>query len=304
MNERTTDNPFRPHTPVWQLENFFGRSREAKLVLQSLRNGQCVSIVGPPKRGKTSFLNYIADIDVFQRYALRVGEHIFVRIDVKSVQGLSLADVEQETCFFCLRGEIIQQVKESNITLAQKLEQATEQVRLHTAYFGLTTLFRTAFENGLKPIVVLDNFDSLAMNTRLSENFFTALRAFATSHYMAYLIASQHPIHELEKVRIEASPLFSDFYHIVLAPFSSEESREFVAAILDRVNVQLPVFVIDHILELGCNEPYCLQLAGYHTFEVWREKGKKLLPEDCEEIERRFEAALNKEQKEGMEKRV
>jgi AAA+ ATPase superfamily predicted ATPase len=296
MYERTRVNPFRPHSPIWRPSNFFGRSRETRQVLQSLRNGQSVSIVGPPKCGKTSLLNYVADIDVFQRHALRAGEYIFVHIDVLSVRGKSLADVEQDVCFFRLREEITRQVKESNVTVGTKLEKATRQVGSRTAYFGLTTLFRTAFENGLKPIVVLDNFDSLAKNTRLSGSFFDALRAFAMGYYgMAYLVASRRRLHELEKIRAEASPLFNIFREVLLGPFALKESHELVTAILGRVNIQFPVFAIDHILELGRNDPYQLQLAGYHAFEVWRERGERLREVDCREIERCFEAALGQE---------
>jgi len=287
-------NPFRPHSPIWRPSDFYGRSKEARRVLGSLRKGQSVSIVGPSKCGKTSLLNYISDIEIFQRHALLAGKHVFVRIDTTDVRGQSLADVEQDECFFCLREEITHQIKESNVTIADKLKKATRQAVSQSAYFGLTTLFRTAHENDMKPIVTLDNFDALTKNTRLTERFFQALRFFATGHYgMAYLIVSRHPLHKLEKIRIEASPLFNIFHQIVLGPFTSKESHELVNAILKRSDIQFPAFAIDYVLKLGHNEPYRLQLAGYHAFEIWQEKGARLQEADCREIKRRFGVALS-----------
>jgi AAA+ ATPase superfamily predicted ATPase len=303
MRESKRENPFRPNSPVWQPGGFFGRSRETRRVLQSLRNGQSVSIVGPPKCGKTWLLNYVADIEVFQRYALLAGEHIFVHIDVVNVEGHSLAEMEQDECFFQLREEIIRQIRESNVTIGAKLEEATRRVDLRSAHFGLHTLFRTAHESGLKPIVALDNFDMLAINTHLAESFFQALRFLATGHYwMAYLVASRHPLHELERVRPEASTFFGICHQIVLEPFAPKESRELVTTTLEIADIRFPTFVIAHILKLGCNEPYRLQLAGYHAFEMWRENDNRLREADCGEIERCFEMALRQSLGEFSEK--
>ena len=294
MLEQARTNPFRPYSPVFQPRDFFGRSRETRRVLQLLRNGQSVSIVGPPKCGKTSLLNYVADIDIFQRYALLAGEHIFVYIDVVNVEGHSLADIEQDECFCRLREEITRQIKESSVTIGTKLEEATRRIDLPTAHFGLYTLFRTAREHGLRPIVILDNFDMLAKNTRLAENFFQALRSLATGYYeMAYLVASRRPLHELEKTRPEASTFCGICQQIVLGPFTLDESRELVTTSLERIGVWFPVFAIEHILRLGCNDPHLVQLAGYHAFEVWQENGGDLQETDCEVIEHRFREAMN-----------
>jgi len=295
MQESKEENPFRPNSPVWQPRGFFGRSREIRRVLQSLRNQQSVSVVGPPKCGKTSLLNHVADIEVFQRHALQAGEHIFVYIDVVNVGGRSLAEMEQDECFLLLREEIIRQIKESNLTVGSKLAEATRQADLQSALYGLNTLLRTAQQCRVKPIVALDNFSTLAKNPRLSEHFFQALRFLATGHYwLAYLVASRHPLHELEKIRPEASTFFGICHQIMLEPFAPQESRELVIKTLERTSIQFPAFAIAHILELGCNEPYRLHLAGYQAFEMWQEKGKRLREADCGEIERCFATALRR----------
>ncbi len=288
MCKQNKANPFWINGPIEQKQNFFGRSKETQRVLQFLRKEQSVSIVGPPRRGKTSFLNYIADPGVLERYQMRADEHIFVRIDSRL-----LADVDQGRCFYSIREEIIHQFESFDATIGAKLREATISTVDTTAHFGLRTLFRTTQENGLMPIVALDNFDDLAKNTRLEDSFFAALRSIVTNYRMAYLMISQRPLHELEKTRPEASTLSGICQYIPLRPFTLEESYKLVTVYLERAGIRFPAFAIELILGLGCNDPYLVQLAGYHAFEVWRENGGDLQETDYEVIEHRFREAMN-----------
>ena len=152
-------------------------------------------------------------------------------------------------------------------------------------------MFRSAQACGLKLVIALDNLDALNQNRFLGAYFFSALRSLHTNYDMAYLVASQSPLDELERICPEGpgSPFFNIFQQITLGRFREEESRRLVVILLDLAGAKCPDFVTDCILELGRNEPCRLQRAGHSAFQVWQENQGDLQVEHWEEIRQRFE---------------
>jgi predicted AAA+ superfamily ATPase len=64
----STENPYFHRGPIRKPEHFFGRSQEVTNALSLLKKNQSVSIVGPRRIGKTSFLLHLAR--VLARYGL------------------------------------------------------------------------------------------------------------------------------------------------------------------------------------------------------------------------------------------
>jgi hypothetical protein len=211
---------------------------------------------------------------------MRAGEYVFVRIDCRL-----LGNVDQGPCFYLLRDRVINRLEELDAALGAEMR---EKCTGTTAHFGLRTLFREVQAKGLRLILVFDDFDDLARNPNLEDNFFAALRSLATMYDIAYLLASRRPLHELEQTRPEAST-FSGICQVIRVPaFSITDSRRLVMSYLAGVSVQFHPCITDLILGLGINRPYRVQLAGYHAFEVWRENDGQSQQADCVEIERRF----------------
>jgi len=284
MNTAELQNPF-CLGPIRLEAQFFGRKEEIRQALRFLSKEQSVSIVGSSKVGKTSFLFHVTQPFVRAKRKL-VEEQVFVYFDCRS-----LVELYQGECYLRIREEIIRQIKDMESVdkaVGTQLERIVREAGSQTAYFGLRTLFRTAQKSDLHLIVLLDNFEYLARNHRLDEHFFSGLRGLSTNHQMAYLVASQSSLDKLERVRPEASPFFNIFTSVQLGPLTPTESRKLVCTSLKRVYVKFSELVIDHILELGNNEPYHLQRAGYVAFQVWQENREALCDEHCREISRRF----------------
>jgi hypothetical protein len=285
MNTVYPENPFSLE-PITIPSQFFGRKSEVRRAIGFLHGLQCVYVAEPVGIGKTSFLLHVAHPQVRAGYE-KAQEHIFIQLD-----GCSLAGFDLSACCLHICQETIQQIKKAPVageTLGIQLEQTVREVNWESPYFHLNTLFQTADERlGCKLVVSLDNFDALARSSALEDVFFSALRSL-TRYDMAYLIASQSPLPELERVRPAASPLFNVFQRIRLKPFAPEESDRLVTAMLESVRAVFPQYVIDHILALGNNEPHRLQRAGHVAFRLWQENGRDLNEAHCEEIERRFE---------------
>lgn len=289
MNTTHSQNPFCLE-PINVLAKFFGRKKKTRRVLGFLHWGQCVSIVGPAKIGKTSLLSHVAHPYVRAKHRL-TEEQTFVHLD-----GHSLTNLHEGECYLHIREEAIRQIK-STVAVERgvgiRLEEMVREASSTTTHYGLRTMFRSAQACGLKLVIALDNLDALNQNRFLGANFFSALRSLHTNpnHDMAYLVASQSPLDKLEQICPEGpgSPFFNIFQQITIGLFREEESRRLAVTLLDLAGAKCPDFVMDCILELGRNEPCRLQRAGHSAFQVWQENQGVLQVEHCEEIRQRFE---------------
>ena len=272
--------------PVESEAQFFGREQEIRRALRFLHQEQSVSIVGSAGIGKTSFLLHVARPLVRAKQKL-AEEQVFVYFDCDL-----LAECEQGECYLRIREGAIQQIKNMESldkAVGTELEKAVHKASLQTAYFALRTMFQVAQENDLHLVVLLDNFESLARNSLLDWSFFSSLRGLPDRYPMAYLVASQLSMYELEQVRSEASPFFNIFVAVPFDQLDSAESSKLVCTLLKRVPVEFPDSVIGHILDLGGNRPDRLQWAGYVAFRLWQANGGSLCDEHCGEISRQFE---------------
>jgi hypothetical protein len=277
-------NPFIVGEPVPCASQFWGRAKEARSVLGYVQMGQCVSLVGPPGSGKTSFLNYVSDPDVYAQYGLHPYASLFVRLE-----GRDFAGCDQAACLDRFAECVIAQAEKTSPPLARQLRDALEgQSRGH---LGLRTLFRFVCDDGRQPVVLLDDFCHVAHNARLEDSFFAALRSLATGCQVSYVIASRQPLHELETMRPEASTLCGICRPIALPPLAEQESRELVLGLLAQAQATFPASIVDRILGWGRNEPWRLQLAGHEAFQVWQENGGKLRESESAAVARRFERA-------------
>lgn len=64
------ETPYFHRGPIRKPEHFFGRTQEITNTLSLLKNNQSVSIVGPRRMGKTSFLLHISHPEVMARHGL------------------------------------------------------------------------------------------------------------------------------------------------------------------------------------------------------------------------------------------
>lgn len=282
MNTTYPKNPFCLE-PINVLAKFFGRKKETRRALSFLHRGQCVSIVGPAKIGKTSFLSHVAHPYVCAKHRLAT-ECLFVHLDSHF-----LVDFSEGECYLRIREEVIRQIKSTvavDRDVGTQLEKSVRATSSRTAHYGLRTLFRSAQACGLKLVIALDNLDALNQNCFLGLEFFSALRSYHI-YDMAYLAASQSPL-RLDP-ECPGSPFFNIFQQIPIGLFTEGESRQLTVTLLDLAGVKFPDFVTNCILELGRNEPYRLQRAGHIAFQVWQKNYGDLQVKHCEEIKQQFE---------------
>jgi hypothetical protein len=258
-------NPFFHRGPIRQREYFCGRTDNIGQSLSLLRNGQNVALVGQRRIGKTSLLFHIADPVVFEAHGLHRGEHLFVYLDGAELGHLSPDEV---------LGLLLDQ-------LAATLSAARCSIKLSRAppdgvsYRDFREAVLKVTGAGLKPIYLLDEFESLADNPYLGPRFFSGLRALSSQFDLCFVTASRESLLRLTCANVEtlSSPFFNTFANLHLGLYAASEARSLVEILATRAGLDLPSQTIDRILGLAGPHPLFLQIAAFHAVELWGEEG-------------------------------
>lgn len=259
------NNPFFHRGPIRRHEFFFGRSDKVAQSLLLLRNGQNVSLVGQRRIGKTSLLFHIANPVVFETHGLRLGEHLFVYLDSNELGSLSPNEI-----LSLWAGELEGALSAAGHALA--LPRLADGGMTYRAF---RQVLLNAIESGIKPIFVLDEFESLAGNPYLDAGFFSGLRALSSQADFAFVTASRQSLLELTYANASAlsSPFFNTFASMHLGLLSAREARGLVESLAAHTGLGLGSDLVQRILELAGPHPLLLQIAAFHAVELWGESG-------------------------------
>jgi len=107
---------------------------------------------------------------------------------------------------------------------------------------------------------------------------------------VAYVTASRTPIHTLAYAQPEtlSSPFFNIFAPLHLGLFSDEDAQGLVETLATKGSATFDPDLVDLIMELAGPHPLLLQIAGFHTFEAWRQRDGLLEEGDHAEIRHHF----------------
>jgi hypothetical protein len=258
-------NPFFHRGPIRQREYFYGRAHHVAQSASLLRNGQNLALVGQRRIGKTSLLFHLADPVVFETHGLRRGEHLFVYLDATELGVLS-------------PDEIFALLSDGLATAARPTGHSLDLIRPPPevlSYRDFREVVLRVTEAGLRPIYLLDEFESLADNPHLGPRFFSGLRALSSQFDLCFVTASRQSLLELTYTNAEtlSSPFFNTFANLNLGLYSESEARRLVEGLATHATLDLPPQTTDHILRLAGPHPMLLQIAAFHAVELWEKEG-------------------------------
>ncbi len=239
-------NPFHWRGTVTDSTAFVGREREMVSIFARLRTLGCVSIVGDRRIGKSS-LAYQACASATQKLG---SEARAVYIDMLSSRHHTLDG---------LLGAVLTGLGAGEETALSG--SGTEKL----AAFEVTV--RKLRQEGLLPVVVLDEFEGLASRVdQFGDDLLESWRSLGNDGRMAFVATSARPMEAVTK----ASELTSSFYNIFaqmkLGEFTEEEARAFArrAVSAGRLETGDDTF----ILRVGKQHPLRLQVAAWHVCEA------------------------------------
>lgn len=250
------ENPYYHRGPIRESEHFYDRTQETERTLQMIRNGQSVSVVGPRRIGKTSFLFHLSNSQVRAAKGFPDEEAQFVYIDGEVLVGMEelevLRSLFQET--------------------AIRVRGAREAVIPIVDYCSFDHALQELARSRKQLVYLIDEFEYLARNERLSAGFFSFLRSLAMQRGVVYVVASAMPLSSLVSDRAQSSsPFFNFFAPLYLGLFSDVDARRLIREPSQAAGIVFSPEMEDYILDLAGPHPFFLQIACYHAFELVRE---------------------------------
>lgn len=250
------DNPFFHRGAIRRAEEFHGRRAEIAQILGLCRNGQSVSIVGPRRIGKSSLLLHLSRPVTRAAYDLGQDRALFATVDCQELGGSPPEEVYEA---------LLTSIADALSSTPLKLEN----LRRPGTYRALDRVLNTIYKANVSVIVLLDEFELLAANARLTPYFFARLRGLTTKYGLAFLTASQRPLISISAdEQILSSPFFNIFVSLTLGLFSEDEAITLIDRRLRDTGVTFTPELRAQIFKLAGYHPCFLHIAGYHAFQA------------------------------------
>lgn len=243
-----TTNPYTYDRPIADRSRFLNRRFEITRVSSRIaaHRPQSVSIVGDPRTGKTSLLNWLCDAASHAEYLEDPARYVYLLLRLKD------APPGGPDVFFERVGEA--------------LRDAGEEAAQPT-YEGFIAGVERLMRRGKKLVLFCDDFHAVTQNQAFPLEFFSFLRSVANNHDVAYVTTSAAALHRLcASPALEESPFFNIFTTVTLRPFRPEDAHSLVQGPAAAAGAPFGEEV-GWILDLGGCLPYLLQLTASLAFE-------------------------------------
>ncbi len=274
-------NPFFNRHRITDPAYFCGRRGELEQLYSAIMTGQCRSIVGERKVGKSSLLSYLPNPDAQRRFGLDPERTLFAYLDVEGMGSATRSEFWQEVLDQLYAG-----LREAELRGA--LRAAIQEPELR--FMRVRRTLRSLRDAGYRIVLALDEFESLAQSQHFEVDFYGELRSLAGEVGVVYLTASKRSLYELtyRHSTTLSSPFFNIFSELPLGLLPETEAEELLQR-LSRLGGQAGFAPADvaRALEWAGPHPFFAQLAGYHLWESGAAE-HPLTPAEAEQVQRRF----------------
>ncbi len=249
------NNPYGRLTPILDPHEFIGRAEVVQDLYTAIADKQSVAITGLRRIGKSSLLHYLPSPEAQRRFApgVDLNRYLFVLADFGEHLHKSSEDF-----FNALGAELISQSRSYPLTL--EFPKETGEDRFYE-------LLNRINEQGFYPVILLDEFDKITLNSQFDASFFSFLRALAIRGRVSYVTASQATLREVAHRDLSGSPFFNIFYTCTLGPLDPEEARELVTRPAQEAHLPFTESEIALVLKLAGRHPFFIQRVCHFLFE-------------------------------------
>lgn len=276
-------NPYLSRMPVEEPREFHGRRREVRLIMETIgahRPGS-VSLVGYRRIGKTSTLRFIqnragAMTEFESLLAWPADNYLFVFVDLEFLRIEDGSSSDAAVTFFRhlltrLHHAVEKRLANQPSFLAPDRAAALrrrhdEGLRTTNAYFlateGLEEYLRDLAQANVVVVMLLDEADAI-----VKRGFGHALRSLVSTNPLAYVLATQKPLHELDPDE-DLSPLFNLCTPAPLGLLDDDAARALVEVPAAEVGQPFSDAATDYILSLGGGYPDFLKVAAMIVFDA------------------------------------
>ena len=261
-------NPFISGNPV-SAKAFINRQREIRRIVgRILNHGQSSAIIGAPRSGKTSLLQYLnAPEKADALYGEEKEKLLFSYMD-----SMLLGNSFSPATFW---QRILEPVEKAMGKGISPLKDAyLTCIKENCGNFVLERLFGQLFLTDRRLILLLDEFDAFLDNDIFHQSeFYGGLRALASrSKGLVVVIASRQSLSELnhgtQEFNRTGSPYFNFLDEIPLRPFTQKATEKLLSLAGERFTKKDR----DFIIRLAGGHPYFLQTAAFELWECYEDE--------------------------------
>lgn len=243
------NNPYVFDRPVPGYAGFYNRVSELTRITSRIaaERPQSVSVVGNPRSGKTSTLNWLSDPLSRRSYLEAPDDYVCLILDLGAQRPTT---------------------PEAFFSLVSAALEANGVDGMAPSYDGFNDVVRELMRQERKLVVFCDDFHLVTAHEGFPLDFFSYLRSMANSNDVAYITTSPKPLQEVCHTKdIEESPFFNIFTTVNLSPFKAEAALELVEKPAEAAGA---AFGGDAgwIAGLGGGSPYLLQLGANVAFDA------------------------------------
>ncbi len=263
------DNPFFHRGAIRRAEEFHGREAEINQIVGLCRNGQSASIVGPRRIGKSSLLLQLGRLSTVAPSDNDRYKTIFALVDCQELGGSPPEEIYEA---------LLTSVTDSAFAVGLNVES----IQRPGTYRALDRALNAIVNAGISVVIILDEFELLAGNSRLTPYFFARLRGLTTKYGLAFLTASQRPLFAITADKeILSSPFFNIFVTLSLGLFAIDEALDLLKRRLEGTPIEFSANLDRHIISLVGTHPFFLHIAGYHAFNALVQEPEIIEADDC-----------------------
>ena len=273
-------NPFFHRGPIRDPAYFYGRQHETRLMLDLVRNGQSVSVLGQRRIGKSSFVLHASHPAVLHTHGLHPEQYLLHLRGLPGPRrpdgGRALRVVASEPCQGIAR------------TRAEWDESGGDGER--QVLCDLEADLAKAIQAGFRPVFAFDEFEALAASRNLTPDFFSSLRRIVTGYPVAIVTVTKDPLTMLAYAHqsVLSSPFFNIFQPLSLGLFTAEDAVAMLQGLAARGGLRFTQATLDFLFDLAGGHPLLLQLAGFHAFEALEGGAHDLSVADRQSVRERF----------------
>lgn len=256
-------NPFADVGETVTGERFVGRRDELRLI-ESRVFGEggfgSLAIIGLPRIGKTSVVT-----EALRRSAVRLEQQkaLVIGLDV----GV-FASVEE--LFTTLVKEILEACRHhgwSNDVIETRASRALDTVPL--SFYEVRTLCRAVRQAGIRPVVVLDEFDAGRYLFSGMPQSFHWLRELSSNpeFKIALIVLSKRRLQDVARIAGQESDYWANvLMTITLRSFSDDDRTTFFER-LRRAGLRIDDITMAEVAAVCGRHPFLLDLFAYHAWE-------------------------------------
>ena len=269
------NNPYTNRGAIKNPNQFYGREREVRRIFSRISSShpQCISIIGERKIGKSSLLYFLSHEDTRKQWLKDAADsYLFLLIDLQERTGemsfstffqlifkMLVAEFPKSGDFGYIRGKGDSLVPDSLIEGVQTEAECYETFK---------KIVSNIEEQGLKLILLFDEFGTITRSEHFDADFFSFLRSIANNHECAYITTSRLKLQKLcHNTDISESPFFNIFTPVPLGPFNEDETRSLIFTPSEQAGVPFDERDAEFVLSVAGRHPLFIQMACAALFD-------------------------------------